>query len=96
MRSYLAMTVSWVRVSTLNFFFLSPPLSSYWYFLCQILKTGAKFGPFFAIFRNSVYTSSHVVCLFVNFFWMLTHFHIFFFLFIYFFVLFSNVLKCHI
>ena len=40
----------------LEYFFLSPPLLPDRYFLHQILKTGAKLGQFFAIFRNSVYT----------------------------------------
>ena len=53
----------------LGYFFLSPPLSPDIYFLCQIIKTGAKFGHFFAIFRNFVY--SHVG------FSMLTHFHMY-------------------
>ena len=45
----------------LGYFFLSPPLSPDKFFLRQILKTGAKLGLIFAIFRNSVYTHySHV------------------------------------
>ena len=40
----------------LDYFFLLPSLSPDRYFLRQILKTGAKLGQVFAIFRNSVYT----------------------------------------
>ena len=52
----------------LGHFFLSPPLSLDRYFLRQILKTGAKFGQFLPMFRNSVYTRVG--------FSMLTFFHI--------------------